>query len=237
MNIRKILKRILEKRFRNKIFLKTLRYKDMATKWYITPDSQLKYLKNRVDSDLFSFVEKNVAEGNSVWDIGANCGTFIAACKMSGKNLNVLAVEPDHFLIRVLTSNLDLYPFKLLNCAVAQHSDILSLDIAERGRASNSLSILKGRQDKGGTRYKQLVSVVSLDFLAGKFEIPDIIKMDIEGAEIMALLGAAEIIGARKTQFLIEVDGANRAEMRGFFDESKYFVDELWPDNFHIFPK
>ena len=233
----KYLRNFLEKFYRNRIILRTLQYKNLSTKWYLTPDSQLKYLRNKVDQELFSFVEKNINPGDAVWDIGSNCGTFIAACKMLVDDLNILAVEPDHFLIQVLRSNLKLYSFKLLNCAIAEENGVLSLDIAERGRASNSLSILEGRHDKGGTRYTQLVSVLTLDYLLSKFGAPDIIKIDIEGAEVMALSGAEKLISLGSTQFLIEVDQANIKKVLSFFDTSKYSIRELWPDNFHICPK
>jgi FkbM family methyltransferase len=145
------------------------------------------------------------------------------------KNLNVLALELVDFLIRVITPN-----FKLFNCAVVQHNDILSLDVVERSRVSSRLSILEEKQDIGGTGFKQLVREVSLDLLAGNFEIPDIVKVDIEGAKVLALLCSEKIIVARKTQFLIKVDEGNGDKMRFFFDAYSCFVDEVWRDSFLI---
>ncbi len=48
---------------------------------------------------------------------------------------------------------------------------------------------------------------MTLDAAADKFFVPDFIKMDIEGAEDRALVGAFNIITSRKPNMIIEVHG------------------------------
>jgi hypothetical protein len=59
MNI-KTSRRCLDKSLRHKILPKTRRHKDLATKCYITPGLQLKYITNREGSNFSIFVEKTL---------------------------------------------------------------------------------------------------------------------------------------------------------------------------------
>ncbi|HEY8138457.1 MAG TPA: hypothetical protein VIF61_11475, partial [Methylocystis sp.] len=43
---------------------------------YLSPDSQLKYLKSNFDIDLSEMAEKFVTNSSVVWDVGANCGVM-----------------------------------------------------------------------------------------------------------------------------------------------------------------
>ena len=53
---------------------------------------------------------------------------------------------------------------------------------------------------------------VSLDESARRFFVPDFLKIDIEGAEDQALLGASEIINGRKPNMIVEVHGKEKED-------------------------
>ena len=53
---------------------------------------------------------------------------------------------------------------------------------------------------------------VTLDAAAKKYFVPDFIKMDIEGAEDRALVGASNIITSRKPNMIVEVHGRGTEE-------------------------
>jgi hypothetical protein len=53
---------------------------------------------------------------------------------------------------------------------------------------------------------------ISLDSAAKRFFIPDFIKLDIEGAEDKALLGASELITQRRPSMIVEVHGEDVEE-------------------------
>lgn len=57
---------------------------------------------------------------------------------------------------------------------------------------------------------------VSLDVVASEAFVPDFIKIDIEGAEVEALLGAENILSTRKPNLIVEVHGV--AEERQCLD-------------------
>ncbi len=53
---------------------------------------------------------------------------------------------------------------------------------------------------------------MTIDEAARKFFVPDFIKMDIEGAEDLALEGASETLAKRHPGMIIEVHGVNKEE-------------------------
>jgi FkbM family methyltransferase len=123
---------------------------------------------------------------NSVfWDIGANVGFYsLLASKLvaSGK---VYAFEPAprnlSYLRRHLTLN-RVTNVEVLELAVSDRDGISPFEIEESG--------FMGRLSGGG---KITVPTTTLDSLveAGRVLPPDYVKMDIEGAELQALHGAA----------------------------------------------
>jgi FkbM family methyltransferase len=205
--------------------------------WRVSPGSQLKYLKSTFDNELSQFVENHVTQSDIVWDIGANCGTFTAFCLSKGVQNKVILVEPDIFLMSILLKNAEKNNIMPLCAAVSDDNDILELNIAERGRASNSISKSLGRSERGNTRFKHAVLAISLDYLATRYNTPTIVKMDIEGAEHLAVRGGIDLIKMRMTKFLIEIDASNKNEVFNVFQENNYTNEEMFDDNFLFTPK
>ena len=66
--------------------------------------------------------------------------------------------------------------------------DAGELNIAQRGRAANFMRGF-GTSQTGGVRNRQPVVTVTLDWLAERFPVPDIIKIDVEAGERLVLEG------------------------------------------------
>ena len=91
-----ILKRRLPSRFRH-------------TPLYVTPDSQLKYLKygeDAFDAALLKIIDEYICEDSVVWDIGANVGVFSLGAASIAKKGSVLAVEADTWLASLISKSL-----------------------------------------------------------------------------------------------------------------------------------
>jgi len=186
---------------------------------YVSPDSQLKFVRPSVegwDPMLLSWAGDYVSSGDVVWDIGANVGAFtVPAAVKSGTGL-VLAVEPDPFLAGLLRrttedqGNRDLN-IRVLGAAVSDRDGVAELMISSRGRAFNSLSEAGGRYTMGGERGRVLVPTVTLDTLLDSQSPPSILKIDVEGAEGLVLNGATRLLATVRPRVLIEV-GQEQAE-------------------------
>lgn len=181
---------------------------------FVSPDSALKLWKPGFGAelqDLLRIASTYVREGDSVWDIGANVGVFaFAAAAKCGKHGSVLAVEADTWLSvllqrsRVHRTNIE-YPIEILCAAVSDENRILNFQIAERGRSANSLEKSGQRAPAGGVRYSQPVPSYTLDALLDRFKAPNVMKMDVEGAELMALQGGTKLLNEVRPIIYCEV--------------------------------
>lgn len=152
----------------------------------------------KVDPDLFATAKALVRPGNTIWDIGANIGLFsIAASSQTGSSGHVVAFEPDTTLVALLRKTAALQPqggakLDVVPCGVAGSTGFRSFVIAERARASNALSGY-GNSQMGGAREVQLIACFAPDECLALLPAPDVVKIDVEGAET-ELLGSAETL-------------------------------------------
>jgi FkbM family methyltransferase len=184
----------------------------------------------RADPTLFAFVTEFVKPGMSVWDVGANMGllTFSAA-QRAGSAGFVLAIEPDIDNVALL---LRTYRHReasharvsILPVAVgAQGVRVAEFQIARRSRSANALAGFGGTQS-GGFLETRSVPLYSLDELLSSFRRPDVLKIDIEGAEIVALQSATRLLTEVRPIIMVEVDPdeKHRREVAEIFKEHRY---------------
>ena len=198
---------------------------------FLSPDSALSYLKPnwvRGSKDLFAAVEKYVKPTDNVWDIGGNVGVFtVASAHATGPDSEIVTLEADSFLASLLqrtamhTENMD----RRINIVCAAVSDKIGMAkfmIANRGRSSNSLEQSGHRSQAGGTRYTQHVPTITLDSLLEHFRHPNVIKVDVEGAENLVLAGATRVLTEVRPRFYIEVGSEQNDEVTDVFKSHRY---------------
>ncbi|MBO4630279.1 MAG: FkbM family methyltransferase [Lentisphaeria bacterium] len=117
----------------------------------------------------------------------ADCGAFIgdSIIPLIGKIdfREIYAFEPDPVLAKELHENLRKhadFPFQIIQAGVGKHDEQLFFQPGGMGGKITETGDLK-------------IDIISLDSIFGNTQI-DFIKMDIEGAEESALLGAKEVI-------------------------------------------
>ena len=125
---------------------------------YVTPDSQLKYLKRRFDVDLIDLAARHVDEGSRVWDVGANCGVMAFS---AAKARQIVAVEADPYLVYLLQKSAAANGVPVAIVAAAAYSKVglAAFSIATNGRASNYLTSAGGRSQTGGERARIMVTL------------------------------------------------------------------------------
>lgn len=196
-----------------------------GVKMYVSPDSQLKYLKSQFDTDLLDLAKKHISAESVVWDVGANCGVFAFAC---GKTRQTAVVEADPFLAALIqdSSQMNGVPIEIVCAAASDERGLAEFVIASRGRASNHLAEFKGRSQSGGERARLIVPTVRLDDLLEKLEAPDFVKIDVEGAEVAVLQGASKILREIKPIIYLETNTESHAACEKMLVDAGYNLEK-----------
>jgi FkbM family methyltransferase len=225
-------RRLVERFARGTVIRRSLPLDVGAARIYVSPDSQLKYLKRDLgtaEQSLLDQARALVRPGMRVWDIGANIGVFaFAAAGLAGVAGRVLAVEADPWLFSLLqrsrraaAGQREAHAAVDLLCAAAAGAErVARFSIAARGRAANALEGMGGTQT-GGSREAIMVGQVTLDDILAASFVPDLVKIDIEGAELLALSAAQHLLAARPL-VLVEVGSANAKPLADLFRSAGY---------------
>jgi FkbM family methyltransferase len=197
---------------------------------YVSTEGGLRYLAptmTRADPALLRLAAEVVRPGSTVWDIGANIGLFsFAAAVAAGPAGRVLAIEPDAVMAGLLrrsaAANDGCAPVEVLPAAVCDTVSVARFHIARRNRATNHLAGFGTRQ-AGGVRRCELVMTVTLDWLADHFPAPDVIKVDVERAELAVLAGGPRVLGRGPT-IICEVAAQNSGPVADILSGHRYTV-------------
>lgn len=190
----------------------------------------LKYLfksSNAWDPELLRVSSVLVRENDTVWDIGANVGLFAkSAAYLAGAGGCVYAIEADAdaqvLLNRTISfASKDEAPITLLPVAVSNQVGWEIFAISRRARASNSLAGY-GSSSTGGVLQRRTIPAVTLDKLLENFPPPDVLKVDVEGAEVKVFEGAKSILTTVRPMIYCEISGKNMRELDRKFRKSSY---------------
>ncbi|MBL8564831.1 MAG: FkbM family methyltransferase [Hyphomicrobiaceae bacterium] len=169
---------------------------------------------DKYDPTLLQLAKDLVKPGSTVWDIGANIGLFsVAAAARAGASGSIFSFEPDVVLVKLLRRTAGLQSessarLTIVPVAVAADFGLRSFNIARRARASNYLAEY-GNSQTGGIAEAQTVMAVSVDKLATWLPKPDLLKIDVEGAELEVLQGAKLMLAEARPIVVCEVSGRN----------------------------
>ncbi|MBN2064663.1 MAG: FkbM family methyltransferase [Sedimentisphaerales bacterium] len=205
---------------------------------YITSTAALGYLRHNMDdiagmSDLFDAADMFVRKGDLFWDIGAKIGvfSFVSAFK-AGRTGKVVALEPDVMLVEILQKSRDIQdescaPVAIIPAAVSDSNSLLRLNIAGNGRCANYIETSKGSTQVGEILACNWVCTLTLDSLLEKFDGPDIIKIDVEGAELSVLNGAKKVLAEYQPLIICEVRDFLAIEVSALLRENGYVLYDL----------
>lgn len=142
-------------------------------------------------------IQALVNPGDTFVDVGANKGDFaLLAARIVGQNGKVVCIEPEPNNVSWIRRSVDLNGYKnvqLCNLALSDHDGEALLYL---GKKSGFHTLLRGARDSDQGSLK--VKVRKLDNLLPELSVPSVnaLKIDVEGAELKVLKGAAKIIAA-----------------------------------------
>jgi len=156
--------------------------------------------------------------GKIVYDVGAFVGLF--ALQSARTASHVVCYEPLDKTRARLQEHLELNAVKNVQIrpvGVGRERATLQLafDPLMPGGASLSASISAGIVSGGGSDIRRIeVTTLDLDIVESKLPSPDFIKIDIEGFELDALIGAAETLRKVRPTLYLEMHGETMTEKR-----------------------
>lgn len=189
---------------------------------------------DRMESEQTERFVKELEAGQTFFDVGANVGYYsILASRLVGPAGKVVAFEPVTRNIAYLQRHIELNDaanVRLLPFAVSSSNGLLSF--------STGPNSAMGSIDESGD---VLVAAVTLDDIAERLNLrPDVVKMDVEGAEMDVFRGAGKVFAARPKLFLSTHSPELRDECLAFLASLGYTVEPLVdgddPHEFFAYP-
>jgi FkbM family methyltransferase len=155
-----------------------------------------------------AYLKSMVHEGNEILDIGANIGWFtLLASKLAGPRGRVHSFEPrpdtSRMLQRTISMNKLEHRVTLWQTALSDTNGEIHLNWGRN--TDNPGGSFVSRDDLGSSGYERAtVKASRLDDLLPD-AAPDVIKIDVEGAEPMVMRGALNAIRRKKPAILSEL--------------------------------
>jgi len=174
------------------------------------------YALNRIhEKATTNLFERVVKPGDTVLDLGANIGYFtLLAAKLVGETGKVFSFEPEPRNYKYLVENLRLNNYEQVSAfqkAVSNQKGRTKLYICLYDTGHHTINQYQGikayRPNVPEDKEEFIeIETVSLDeFFEGRENEIDVIKMDVEGAEMLALLGMDQLLRAnRKIKMFVE---------------------------------
>lgn len=196
----------------------------------VTPAAGLKYLIRpmaAIDPSLLRNAQELVRPGDTVWDIGANVGLFaFSAAALSGVGGQVFAFEPDLWLAQLLRRSQTMQPSSnapvtIVPAGVGAAVALRRFQISSRSRAANALAG-HGSSQFGQILEEQTIPVFNVDWLLENIATPNIVKCDVEGAEVEVFANQWKILKTCRSIVVCEVSPENAGTITDLFHSNAY---------------
>lgn len=153
---------------------------------------------------------KYAVPGRVVYDLGANAGFYavIAARAVASGRGTVYAFEPTPQLAARVRSNAALNSLDnlcVVEAAISGQDGMIGFNIGA-SHVNNSIRERSGRED----RHRIFVKSIRLDTFAAEHRPPDLLLIDIEGAEIDAIESGLRMISRHRPVIMVEVHWLGR---------------------------
>jgi FkbM family methyltransferase len=173
-------------------------------------------------------ISETLTEGDGFVDVGANIGWFsLLAASIVGQRGGVLAVEAEPANVDLLLRSVHASGFtnvKAVSAAAAAASGAMQL---QRAGGSNGAVYPSADATAPDDRW---VPSVTLDSLSGMLDRIRVVKIDVEGAELLVLRGASDMITRHRPVVFVEFspgmlsrfEGSGTRELQSWLDEHDY---------------
>jgi FkbM family methyltransferase len=187
---------------------------DRKTRLWLTSEWESALAAHHEDKVLAA-ASRMVRPGDVVYDIGANVGLFsLRFARLVGPSGFVYCVEANPVCVYFLGANLlasGLSNFEIFPVAVSDRAGSAEFSV---NYGNTHLGMLKTGLHATKPGHRITVETVTLDGLIEEFGLrpPNLIKMDIEGAEIAAAPGMMRTVERHRPILVLELHGTAAAQ-------------------------
>jgi FkbM family methyltransferase len=186
------------------------------------------YFTNEYENDNFSYVLREIKNKpeSIIYDLGANIGYFSLLCAATSPQSKIFCFEPIPVNMAILCRHLLINSVKNVfpvNFAVSDHFGLVDFSA---DNLSHSYTYKQSSAHYGNRQINIKVGIISMDILITQFGFtkPDIIKIDVEGAEYDVLAGSLNVIKNYKPKILLST---HEAHVTGIEEKCLQFLDEV----------
>lgn len=168
---------------------------------------------------MLSCLERLVRPGDVVYDVGANIGLYSRFLVQHFKASHVYSFEPMENNRRLLAENLAIggcaSQVTIVPCAVSDKDGVAEFQVDDLTSGTGALdAVTHGKPSQSRSQYglppkTERVKVASLDTFVKQegVALPNVVKIDVEGAEAIALKGASRLLCEHGPHLIIELHG------------------------------
>jgi FkbM family methyltransferase len=197
--------------------------------------SEKDYWLGTYEADLQTTITDLIVQGQVIYDIGASIGFLtLLFAKRAGEQGHVYAFEALPANVERLMHNLKLNGFQkrvtVIEAAVQDRSGLAEFYPGP----SSAMGKVNGSAGRSSIKYQPAIRIkgIAIDdfvFNAGN-PAPDLLKIDIEGGEVLALPGMSKLLQDHHPILLVELHGAEAARTSwDLLGEKKYRICRISP--------
>jgi|SRR5579872_288253 len=200
----------------------------------LNPRTGQHYLRGDVEPAIQEILSKRLKPGMVFYDLGANIGFFsLLAARLVGAAGQVFSFEPDPEIAARLRRNITRNGFinaTVIEAGIWSESGAVTFVPADQSSPDRGVGkFIPGENSAAGIPTR----CVALDDFVRNAPTPDVIKCDVEGAEVEVFRGAEKLLTARHPLVLCEMHSDDNDKLlREYFVRFGYSVESV--DNLHV---
>lgn len=185
---------------------------------------------NQMESEQTLAMMNEFSAGKVFFDIGANVGYYsILASKIVGEKGAVVAFEPVMRNLVFLQQHVEInnaHNVKVLPFALSDKNSVATFSLGQNSAMGHLAD------ENGNSEHLVYVPTITLDEISEKVNLlPDVMKIDVEGAEMDVFHGAERVLReAKPTIFLSTHSPELRVECLNFLRGIGYEVKSMLPE-------
>ncbi|MCP4914398.1 MAG: FkbM family methyltransferase [Oligoflexia bacterium] len=172
---------------------------------------------------------QEATKSNVFFDIGAHIGLYSVPIALKSKNTKVVSFEPATFNFNMLNRHVSLNNLsnvKVYNVLVGESED-KKVPFLEDDTGINPMNSLADvdKTEGNSTNYKEMIQIDS--FCERENIYPDVVKIDVEGAEVLVLNGAKKAFSKSRPKIFLSLHPKHIQQLGGKLEDIHSFAQEL----------